>query len=203
MNSPSSKRQYVALATTKSVKMLIFVQLIISLFCFSFSYAAPFDELTDRHKQLIEELVALTGEMPLFREAVREHYHAHVFIPTEKMFVGSILENDLQARNIMNSAIDSVLNQEFDEGISIKYVHYQSFSTSFTENELLELIKFYRTDIGKRTMDSMTELFMDWKENRERWAVSLRSKVRNEVKLRLNKYHDQRLAKESAMGEKK
>lgn len=179
---------------------IIFIALVASL-GFGSSIAAPFDDLSERHKQLIEELVDLTGEMPAFREKVRQHYHELIFVPTEKMFMGTILENDPQARKVMNDAIDSSLDRAFDEEPAIKYVHYQSFgSAHYSETELEELVEFYRTKVGRKTMESMSELFKAWEEGRNRWAVSIRSTVKDEVKQRLNEYHQQRIAAQTASG---
>lgn len=157
------------------------------------SVASPFEHLTDKHKQLIEEFVDTTGKMGPFRDEVRKHYHELVFIPTEKMFAGTILENDPRARDVMNEAIDKVLNEAFEEP-SLDFVHYQIFSEKYSEPELEELIKFYRTDVGKKALDSDSALFEQWEKQRYKWAISLRQRVKDEVRKDLNAYHDKQLA---------
>lgn len=155
--------------------------------------AEPIARITAEKKRLIEELVLLTGEIGPFREQVRRHYHEELFVPTEKMFKGTLLENDPHARDIMNNAIDSVLAHQFDSAAGLKNVHHQSFAPHFDEQELIGVIEFYRTPAGKKAFSTMGNLFEQWKNNRNQWALSLRAEIRQAIKEQLDAYYKNKL----------
>ena len=149
--------------------------------------------LSERKVQLIDELVSLTDEMDAFQTQVRDYYYEFMFISVDKMFVGTILENDPNALRIMRESIDDVIDWEFTEGTNLKRVHYLSFGAGMTVQELEELIEFYRTDVGRKVLSGNAGIFKEWKKNRNDWAKSLHSPIRRKTKLRLNEYYEKQL----------
>lgn len=175
--------------------------LIFSLFSASVGTSSSEELLAETHKALIEELVRLVGDMAEFRQEVRAYHHELMFLPVDKMFVGTILENDPEALKVMRDTIDSIIDWEFSEGDSLKKIHYQSFATDISEDELRALITFYRTDLGKKVLGTKTGLFKEWETNRNIWARSLQSDIRRKVGRRLNEYHKNKLEQIKDSGE--
>lgn len=167
--------------------------LIIGLFCASTVTFPSEEQLSESHKALIEELVALVGDMETFKVEVRNYHHELMFLPVEKMFAGTILEDDPEVLEVMRETIDSVIDWEFSEGTSLKKIHYQSFATDISENELQALITFYRTDLGKKVLGTKAGLFKEWETNRNIWGRSLQSDIRRKVGQRLDEYHKRKL----------
>ncbi len=151
------------------------------------------ESLSENHKILIEELVSLVGDMDAFQQDVRDYHHKLLFLPAKKMFNGTILENDPEALNIMRESIDSVIDWEFSEGTALKKIHYQSFATDISEDELQALVSFYRTDLGKKVLSTKAGIFREWETNRNIWAKSLHGDIRRKAKQRLEEYHQEKL----------
>ncbi|MEM7468455.1 MAG: DUF2059 domain-containing protein [Pseudomonadota bacterium] len=157
------------------------------------SWAGPLDHLSETHKELILEFVNETGYIGPFKKEVRKHYHELIVVPTLNSLQGSIFEKDAKPRELMDEAIDSFLAQAFEEP-SLEFVHYQIFSQYYNETEIRELLTFYRTDIGKKTLDQESQLFEDWQKQRYKWAVGLRQRVNDAVAEKLDPYIAGRLA---------
>lgn len=162
-------------------------------FCVVTFVAAADDSLSENHKLLIQELVSLSGEMRDFEQSVKDYYHEFIFIHVDQMFIGTILENDPNAILTIRKAIDDAVEWEFTEGAGLERVHYLSFGSDNSEQELEEIVALYKTPIGKKILNSNAGVFKEWATNRNIWAKSLHSTIRRKAKVRLEKYYERKL----------
>ena len=140
--------------------------------CVFFSPAKA-EELTREKKADIEQLLIMTGALSLGKQmsaAVVENFvetlkHARPDIPQDVL---NILQQEIAAT--------------FDENIdSLKDEMIPLYHKYFTSAELKEMIRFYSTDLGKKTIKVMPNLLQEGMAVGHKWGQSLAPKINKRV----------------------
>lgn len=155
--------------------------------------AVSVEEMSAEHKRVIDEFVEQTGVLELFRQDVKAHYFELLAVPTLKQLEQSDFKDDPNPKVLMEAGIDDALEKAF-KAPSLQFLHYQVFGKAYSKEEVEELLIFFKTDVGKKTLEKDSQLFEDWKKQRNKWAVSLRQNVKDAIDEKLTPYLEQQLA---------
>lgn len=130
--------------------------------------------ISNRKKQLIQELIELTGGEKLFRQVsqvtaaqLQQDFQAIIeSIPTESIGVSAAQKQELlQTLSQDINRIANLYNQRLMEKINfnqiIDNVYYPLYDKYYTEEDLQAMIDFYQTPTGKKTIDVMPQLLQE------------------------------------------
>lgn len=130
--------------------------------------------ISDKKKQLIQELIELTGGEQLFRQVsqvtaaqLEQDFQAIIeSVPSESLGVSANKKQELlQTLNRDISRIANLYNQRLMEKINfnqiIENVYYPLYDKYYTEEDLQAMINFYKTPTGKKTISVMPQLLQE------------------------------------------
>ncbi len=157
--------------------MVIRKTLLILLALGVLSVPARADELTKDKRADIEHLLAMTGALSLGKQMAS----AAVTNLTQilKKARPDIPQNAL---NLLPAGVEAVFDENFD---SFKEVIIPIYHKYFTAAELKEMIRFYSTDLGQKTIKVMPTLMQEGMAAGQRWGQSLGPQIERRVTDRL------------------
>jgi len=130
--------------------------------------------ISGRKKQLIQELIELTGGEQLFRQVsqvtaaqLEQDFQAIIeSIPSETIGVSASQKQELlQSLSRDISRIANLYNQRLMEKINfnqiIENVYYPLYDKYYTEEDLQAMINFYKTPTGRKTISVMPQLLQE------------------------------------------
>ena len=130
--------------------------------------------ISEKKKQLIQELIELTGGEKLFRQVsqvtaaqLEQDFQAIIeSIPSESIGVSASQKQELlQTLSQDISRIANLYNQRLMEKINfnqiIENVYYPLYDKYYTEEDLQAMINFYKTPTGKKTISVMPQLLQE------------------------------------------
>lgn len=156
-----------------SLKNLLLVVFVVA--CASPSLASA-EELTSDKKVDIENLLQITGALSIGKQM-------------SVAVVGQLTQSLRQARSdipqevldVLPEVVGSVLDtniSSFKEAIIPVYHKY------FTADEIKQMIRFYSTDLGKKTIQVMPSLLQESMAVGEQWGRSLAPQINEQVRAR-------------------
>ena len=154
---------------------------IILLLLYSFSINSIAYENIDKGKrELIDEFIA-----QLDKGKTAEHFTKTY---TNKYF--SILKEadpsvDDNVKNIINSEVESYITEQINKKNALNKQLYHIFDKKFSKKELKTIMRFYRTDTGKKIFEMMPELTYEASTLAKIWGQSLEVDVRKKISERL------------------
>lgn len=130
--------------------------------------------ISNRKKQLIQELIELTGGEQLFRQVsqvtaaqLQQDFQGIIeSIPAETIGVSTAQKQEMiQTISQDITRIANQYNQRLMERINfnqiIENVYYPLYDKYYTEEDLRAMINFYKTPTGKKTIDIMPQLLQE------------------------------------------
>jgi hypothetical protein len=135
------------------------------------------EELTQEKRADIEHLLAMTGALSLGNQMAAA-------------VVASLMQSLKQARPDIPSKVLDLLPTEvaatFDENIgSLKEEMIPLYHRYFTGAEVKEMIRFYSTDLGQKTIKVMPALMQEGMAVGQRWGQSLGPMINQRVTAKL------------------
>ena len=144
-------------------RFLIHVVLLMAVSCLSYA-----DELTDEKKMLIDELLALTG-------AVNPGERFADIYVEQMTYVLKQARPDLgpNVYVILEDEITKVVSEQVGDGNVFKELSYPIYHKYLTSEDLSELISFYNTPIGKKTIEVMPSINREAITAGQQWGREL------------------------------
>jgi hypothetical protein len=137
------------------------------------------EELTTEKRADIEQLLEMTGALSIGRQ-----------------FSGAVVQQMTQflrkARPDIPQRVLDVLPEEIDGVImdntgAFKDMMIPLYHKYFTDAEVKEMIRFYSTPLGKKTIETMPALLSEGFEVGQKWGQSLGPTIQDRVQARLKK----------------
>lgn len=155
------------------------IQSILVAFIAAFAICLPVraDELTPEKRASIEQLLTMTNSFAISKQMATT-------------VASSMLQALKQARPDIPQKVVKLVPLEiaavFDENIDgLKNDFVAMYHKNFTQAEIKELIKFYASDIGQKTIKVMPTLIQDGMVIGQRWGQSLGPQISQRVKSKL------------------
>jgi len=140
------------------------------------------EELTDAKKASIKELMDITGS------AQRGEMFAAVFLEQMTMALKSINpEIPPEAFTIMEEEINAVIKEEMLGKESLYELIYPIYHKYLTLEDTRELIAFYNTPVGRKTIRVMPQLTQEAMQAGRLWGQSLDAIMQQRIARRLEK----------------
>lgn len=139
------------------------------LFIFlSSPFTAIAQELSDEKRVLIDELLVLTGAADLGQ------LFSEIYI-SEMSNIISRAQPDTDPRvfAILEEEINSVIQTEVGDKQVFNELSYPIYDKYLTTNDIAELIAFYKTDLGKKTIAVMPAISHEATIAGQEWGKSL------------------------------
>lgn len=144
---------------------------------FALTTPARADALSPEKRADIEQLLAMTGALSLGKQMAGA-------------MVGSLTQSLKQARPDIPQRVLDMLPEEviatFEENMdSFKDAMIPIYDRHFTGEEVKEMIRFYATPLGQKTIKVMPALMQEGMVAGQRWGQSLGPKINQRVTSRL------------------
>ncbi len=137
------------------------------------------DELTPAKEKDIRLVLEMTGSASIVEQF-------------SQALVGQFLRNanlKWAEKQIIQEEVGNVLSENVSTFTSSMVKLY---SKHFTHKEIKSLIKFYKTDLGKKTITTMPILIQEGFQMGREWGESLQPEFEVRLKARLEKLHAER-----------
>lgn len=136
-------------------------------------------EITDSKKQAVDELLEVTGMLKV--AALMSAGLSQNYIEGMKKMRPDLPENMLDA---VGEEVNAFMTEEMESGSFIAYM-YPIYDKHFTEDELQQLIAFYETPLGIKTIRVMPEVTQEGMAAGQQWAQDLMPELQKRVQKRM------------------
>lgn len=126
------------------------------------------DELTAEKKQLIDELLVLTGATNLgkmFSEAYIQQM--------TRLLKQSRPDLEPRVFDILQEEVNSVIDEEVGEGNIVNELSYPIYHKYLTKEDVADLVQFYKTPLGQKTIEVMPMISQEAVMAGQQWGRSL------------------------------
>lgn len=163
------------------MKRLIYLNvLLISLTYAPLGHSA--DVLDDHKKQLIDELLNVTGTSKI--EAVFARDFSQQITAAMKQNQPDV---NPKALSIVEEEIKAIINDEMVHKKSFNQRLYPSYHHHLSSDEIAELIRFYKTPAGKKFVEAMPAITQDTLKAGQDWGQTLVPRVQQQITARFEK----------------
>lgn len=143
----------------------------------SFSLPVKSEELSPEKRADIERLLDMTGAMALSTQMASA-------VTTQLFQAIKKARPDIPARVL--DALPAVVQATFEANVgSLKEATIPIYHKHFSASEIKEIIQFYSTDLGKKTIRLMPVLMQESMLAGQRWGESLGPEIERRVKAQL------------------
>lgn len=139
------------------------------------------EELTDEKKQLIDEFLSLTGGDRM-GELFARYYIQEISMDVLKQNP----DIDKRAFTIIEQEVNGVIRQAVDNDRAILELSYPIYHKYLSSADIVELIRFYRSPIGQKTMELLPTISKEAMQAGETWGRSLGPAIQQRIQQRLN-----------------
>jgi uncharacterized protein len=138
------------------------------LLLLTISFSSISEDLTTEKKQLIDELLTLTGATDLGQMFSEAYVQQMTYVLKQS-------RPDIEPRvfDILEEEVNEVINQEVGEGNVINELSYPIYHKYLTISDISELVQFYKTPLGKKTIDVMPSISQEAVLAGQQWGRSL------------------------------
>ncbi len=150
------------------------------LFCLS--GVAQAEELTREKKAALKELMELTGAArmsQLFGNAFIEQMSAAL--------VRARPDINPRAFEILREEVMAIMREELEEKESLQQLIYPIYNKYLTLQETRELIRFYKTPLGRKTIEVMPKMTREAMAVGQRWGQALAPRIQQRILERFEK----------------
>ncbi len=154
------------------LKLLIFIFL-------SFPVLTHADDLTDEKKLLIDELLMLTGAADL-GEIFTRIYIAEM----TNFFRQAQPDADPRIFTILENEVNEVISDEVGNKKIINELSYPIYHKYLTSEDLADLIVFYQSALGKKTLSVMPDISREATLAGQEWGKSLGPQIQQRIMTR-------------------
>ena len=156
-----------------------YIQIILmAVICIS-SMSVQADELTNEKRKDIEQLLEMTGAMSLAKKM------ALSFSENTK---ANLKENRPDIPSEVLNQLPTIIGDVFDDNTeSLKNMYVPLYNKYFTEIEIKEMIVFYSSPLGQKTIQVMPALFQESMQLGQIWGASVAPQVERRIKEMLRK----------------
>ncbi len=140
------------------------------------------EKLTAEKKAALKELMDLTGASHMsqvFGEAFVQQMSASLRRARPDI--------DPRAYDILRQEVMAVMREELDDKGSLQALIYPIYNKYLTLKETRELIRFYRTPLGRKTIEVMPRMTREAMMVGQRWGQQLAPKIQERVLARFRK----------------
>jgi len=151
---------------------------LISLLMFS-TRPALAEDLTDAKKKLIDEFLVLTGGDRM------ADIFARYYI--EEIGMNMLKTNpdlDKKAFSIITEEVNSIIQEEVTRNNAISELSYPIYHKHLTTEDIVELIRFYKSPIGQKTMQLLPTISREAMQAGESWGRALGPAIQQKVNQR-------------------
>lgn len=154
-----------------------------ALLCTSLSVSAAQTEsapIPETKKQLIDEFLEVTGALKIGQMM------SQAFM--QQMSNGlrqAKPDVDPRAFGIIEQEVNALIDEEIRVNKALNRMSYPIYNRYFSNAELEELIRFYKTPIGRKTTRIMPTVTQEAMNAGQRWGQSLAPKIQQRVEARL------------------
>lgn len=144
-----------------------------------FARPALTEDLTDAKKKLIDEFLVLTGGDRM------ADIFARYYI--EEIGMNMLKANpdlDKKAFSIIAEEVNSVIEDEVTRNNAISELSYPIYHKHLTTEDIVELIRFYKSPIGQKTMQLLPTISREAMEAGESWGRALGPGIQQKVNKR-------------------
>lgn len=148
----------------------------------SFSAAVCAGELTAEKKAALKELMEIMGTArmsQMFSNAFVEQMSAAL--------VRARPDIDPRAFEILREEVMLVMKEELEEKESLQELIYPIYNKYLTLQEARELIRFYRTPLGRKTIEVMPKMTREAMVVGQRWGRELAPRIQQRILERFKK----------------
>jgi len=141
--------------------------------------SAQADELTTDKQKDIEKLLEMTNATALAKQlAMNLSENVKAGLTANRPDIPSEVLNELP----------SIINEVFDENTELlRSMYIPLYNKHFTANEIKEMIVFYSSPLGQKTIRIMPALFQDGLRLGQVWSASIEPQVERRIKEMLSK----------------
>ena len=155
---------------------------LVAAFALLIAFAAPCfanDELTAEKRRDLETMLELTRALDLGKQMGT---HA----ATQMMHVLKQQRPDIPARVL--DALPEEIGKVFDENMpQFKEMVVLLYNRHFTAAEVKEMLRFYESDLGKKTIQVMPQLAREGMELGQRWGQALGPQLGERIRARFER----------------
>ncbi len=151
-------------------------------FAIAFTLASGAEELTAEKKAALKELMEITGAArmsQMFNNAFVEQMSAAL--------VRARPDIDPRAFEILREEIQAVVREELEEKQSLQERIYPIYHKYLTLEETRALIRFYKTPLGRKTIEVMPKMTREAMEVGQRWGRELAPRIQQRVMARFER----------------
>lgn len=161
-------------------QLIYFTVLLMSLAYVPLSQGA--DVLDDHKKQLIDELLSITGTSKIEAVFARDF---------SQQITAAMKENqpdvNPKALSIVEEEIKAIINDEMVHKKSFNQRLYPSYHHHLSSDEIAELIRFYKTPVGKKFVEAMPAITQDTLKAGQNWGQTLVPRIQQQITARFEK----------------
>jgi hypothetical protein len=137
------------------------------------------DDLTDEKKVLIDELLMLTGAGDLGQIFTR------IYISEMTNYLRQAQPDaDPRVFTILENEVNEVINDEVGNKHIINELSYPIYHKYLTSQDISELIVFYQSDLGKKTLAVMPDISREATLAGQEWGKSLGPQIQQRIMMR-------------------
>jgi hypothetical protein len=153
--------------------------------CLSFLIVASVsycEELTQAKTEAIKELMSITGSA-----RIAELLGNAVVRQMSSLLKRTNPEIDPKAIKILEEEVMTLMHEEMVEKESFQQLIYPIYNKYLTLEEIRELIRFYKTPVGKKAISVIPKMMQESMQAGQAWAQSLGPVIQQRVLTRFEK----------------
>jgi len=162
------------------MKLLKIMVVLVIVLCFSVTAAA--EELTAEKKAALKELMNVTGA------AQMSQLFGNAFVQQMSDALRRARPDiDPRAFDIVREEVMAVMHEELEEKESLQTLIYPIYHKYLTLEETQALIRFYKTPLGRKSIEVMPKMTQEAMQVGQQWGRRLAPKIQQRVLARFAK----------------
>jgi hypothetical protein len=158
-------------------------RIIILCLCLQIVASVSFcEELTQEKMNAVKELMSITGSIQL-----AELLGNAVVQQMTNLLKKTNPQIDSRALKILEEEVMTLMREETGEKGSFQQLIYPIYNKYLTLEEIRELIRFYKTPVGKRAISVLPKMMQESMQASQAWAQSLGPEIQRRVLTRFEK----------------
>jgi hypothetical protein len=140
------------------------------------------EDLTDEKKVLIDELLALTGATDLGKMFSEAYVQQMTYALKQNR-----PDIDPKVFDILEEEVNLVIDEEVGDANIINELSYPIYHKYLTRNDIKDLVAFYKTPIGRKTIEVMPSISQEAVLAGQQWGRSLGPVIQQRILDRFQK----------------
>lgn len=140
------------------------------------------EELSDDKKKLIDELLTITNAAD-----IGQMFSKAIISQMTKVMKSANPDVDPRAFDIVEEEVNALIHEEVVVKNSLNAMIYPIYDKYFTQNDLAELVAFYKTPLGKKLISVTPSITQESMQVGHSWGQSLGPKIQQRVSDRLKR----------------